>query len=265
MIKLGSVSFMNAKPLTFALEQGLVEHDFEITLKPPSELSQLLAGKDIDLGLIPVAEFLKRNIYSAVPDISISSYGKVDSVVLLTKGALTDVKKVAVDKRSQSSIALLRIILEIFNGLSPEYVPRATDDGFLKDVDSGMIIGDTGLETTYNPPADYELYDLGELWTVQTGLPFVYAVLAVNEGVWLGPNLNALYRSKEYGVGITEKIANLESRRTGIDEGVCYKYLTERIKYGLGGDEIEAIALYSEYLSRLGEAGKISRIKLYSQ
>lgn len=256
---------MNAKPLTFALERGLVEHDFEITLLPPSELSQLLLKKDIDMGLIPVAEFLKRNSYSAVPDISISSYGKVDSVVLLTKGSLTDVKKVAVDRRSQSSTALLRIILEIFHGLSPEYVPRATGGGFLKDVDAGMIIGDTGLETTYAPPAGCEVYDLGEIWTSQTGLPFVYAVFAVNEGVELGPNLEALYRSKEYGVGITGKIAKLESMRTGIDESVCYTYLTERIKYGLGGDEIEAIAMYSEYLSQLGEAEKISRIKLYSQ
>lgn len=265
MIKLGSVSFMNAKPLTFALERKIVEHDFEITLLPPSELSQLLAGRDIDVGLIPVAEFLKRNSYSAVPDISISSYGRVDSVVLLTKGPLTDVKKVAVDRRSQSSTALLRIILEIFQGLSPEYVPRATGDGFLKDVDAGMIIGDTGLETTYAPPTGCEVYDLGEIWTAQTGLPFVYAVFAVNEGVELGPNLEALYRSKEYGLGITGKIAKLESLRTGIDEDICCTYLTERIKYGLGGDEIEAIAMYSEYLSRLGEAGKISRIKLYSQ
>ncbi|KAB2834779.1 MAG: menaquinone biosynthesis protein [Candidatus Dadabacteria bacterium] len=265
MIKLGSVSFMNAKPLTFAIEQGLVEHDFEIKLTPPSELSQLLAEKDIDVGLIPVAEFLRRSSYSAVPGISISSYGNVDSVVLLTKGPLTDVKKVAVDRRSQSSTALLRIILEIFHGLSPEYTPRATGGEFLKDVDAGMIIGDTGLETTYSPPAGYEVHDLGGIWTRETGLPFVYAVFAVNNGVELGPNLEALYRSKEYGLGITRNIAKLESLRTGIDEGVCYTYMTERIKYGLGEKEIEGISKYGEYLSRLDGAGEISRIKLYSQ
>ena len=125
MIKLGSVSFMNAKPLTFALENGLVEHDFDIKLTPPSELSLLLSRKEIDLGLIPVAEFLRRKTYSAVPGISISSYGKVDSVVLLSKGALPDIKRVAVDRRSQSSTALLRIILETFHNLSPVYLPRA--------------------------------------------------------------------------------------------------------------------------------------------
>jgi len=256
---------MNAKPLTFALEQGLVEHDFELTLTPPSELSQLLAKKDIDMGLIPVAEFLKRDIYSAVPGISISSFGKVDSVVLLTRGALRDIKKVAVDRRSQSSTALLKIILEIFHGLSPEYIPRAAGGEFLEEVDAGMIIGDTGLEKTYAPPLGYYVHDLGEIWTRETGLPFVYAVFAVNDGVELGPNLEALYRSKEYGLGVTGKIARLESLRTGIDEAICYTYLTERIKYGLGEKEIEAIGRYSEYLSRLEESGKISRIKLYSR
>ncbi len=254
---------MNAKPLTFAIEQGLVEHDFEITLMPPSELSQLLQKREIDLGLIPVAEFLKRGSYSAVPGISISSFGKVDSVVLLTKGKIEDIKKVAVDRRSQSSTALLKIILEIFRGISPEYLPRATDGEFLEDVDAGLIIGDTGLEKTYAPPAGYEVHDLGEIWTRETGLPFVYAVFAVNEGVELGRNLDALYRSKEHGLGIVGKIAKLESLRTGVNEGVCRTYLTERIKYGLGEKEIEAIGKYSEYLSRLGEAEKISRIRLY--
>ncbi len=265
MIKLGSVSFMNAKPLTFALENGLVEHDFDITLTPPSDLSLMLSGKAIDLGLIPVAEFLRRNSYSAVPGISISSYGKVDSVVLLSKGAITDIKRVAVDRRSQSSTALLRIILETFYSLSPVYLPRTADGGFLEGVDAGMIIGDTGLEITHSPPGGYHVYDLGEIWTGETGLPFVYAVFAVNEGVELGRNLDALHKSKEHGLCIVDKIARTESARTGIDEGICYKYLTERIKFDLGEKEIEAIGRYSEYLSRLGEAERISRMKLYSQ
>jgi len=265
VIKLGSVCFMNAKPLTFALENGSIEHDFQITLTPPSELSVRLASKEIDVGLIPVAEFLRRNTYSAVPGISISSYGKVDSVMLLSRGKISDIKSVAVDRRSQSSTALLKIILETFHKLSPVYLPRAAEDGFLNDVDAGMIIGDTGLETACSPPEGYNVYDLGEIWTEETGLPFVYAVFAVNEGVELGRNLGALHESKDYGLGIVREIAKNEAARTGLDESVCYRYLTERIKYDLGEKELEGICRYSEYLSRLGEAERISRIKIYSE
>lgn len=265
VIKLGSVSFMNAKPLTFAIENGLVKHDFEIKLTPPSDLSAMLSRKEIDIGLIPVAEFLKRKSYTAIPDISISSYGKVDSVVLLARGRLEDIQRVAVDRRSQSSTALLKIILQIFHGLSPEYISRETGDDFLKDVDAGMIIGDTGLEITYAPPEGYRVYDLGEIWTDKTGLPFVYAVFAVNEGVALGKDTDALLQSKEYGLGITGKIAKLESERTGLDESICYKYLTERIRYDLGDKETRGIIKYSEFLSRLGESEKISHVGIYSQ
>lgn len=224
----------------------------------------MLFRKELDLGLIPVAELLKRKRYSVVPDISISSHGKVDSVILLTKGDLTDIRTVAVDRRSQSSTALLRIILEIFHGISPTYIPRDIGNDFLKDADAGMLIGDTGLANACDPPEEYRVFDLGEIWSEQTGLPFVYAVFAVNEGVALGENLKALQKSKNYGLGIVGKIARLESGPIGIDEETCFKYLTERIMYDLGEKEIEGMIKYSEYLSILGESEKISGIKMYS-
>jgi len=266
VIRLGSVSFLNAKPITHAIENGLVEHDFSIVQTPPSELSGILARNEIDLGLIPVAEFLKRGIYSAVPGISISSYGKVDSVVLLTKGKLKDARTVAVDTRSQSSTALLRVILEIFHGLRPSYTPRdATKKGFLDGVDAGMIIGDLGLEMMYAPPTGYNVYDLGEIWTAETGLPFVFAVFAVNRGVTLGRNVGALAESKAYGMAHAAEIARLESARLGMDEAMCVTYLTERIKYDLGPREEEGIVKYSELLSELGLSKKISGVEIYAE
>lgn len=256
---------MNAKPLTFAIENGLVEHDFGIVQTPPSELSGMLFNKDIDLGLIPVAEFLKRRTYRAVPDVSISSFGKVDSVVLLTKGDIGGIKSVAVDRRSQSSTALLRIILEIFHGLSPVYSAREVDDGFLSGVDGGMIIGDSGLMVKYAPPPGYRVHDLGEIWTEKTGLPFVFAVLAVNGGVGLGKNLESIRKSKEYGAENIKMIAKLESERLGINESICFTYLSGRIKYDLGEREIAGIIKYSELLSELGISEKISGIDIYTE
>lgn len=265
LTRLGSVSFLNAKPLTYPIEKGLVNHDFELVLTPPAELSVMLHRKEIDLGLIPVAEFIKRGTYCAVPDISISSVGRVDSVILLTGGTLADIKTVAVDRRSQSSTALLKIVLEIFNNVSPSYIPREPDENFLRGVDAGMIIGDTGLETAYNPPDGYGVYDLGEIWTNETGLPFVYAVFAVNEGVKLGKNLEALAKSKACGTGMIGEIAEHESKRLGLDEDICNVYLSERIKYDLGEKEIEGIIRYSELLSELGLCEKIPGVRIYNQ
>lgn len=265
LIKLGSVPFLNVRPLVSPLEEGLVEHDFEIIYTPPSILSSTLFEKKVDLGLLPVAELIKRGRYSVVPNISISSYGKVDSVILLTKSNLRELKTVAVDARSRSSTALLRIILEVFYKTSPTYIRREPDDGFLIGVDGGMLIGDTGLKLRYFPPTGYRVFDLGEIWTEEIGLPFVYAVYAVNEGVLLGRNLEALGEAKSIGLRTVKKIARAESIRLGLGEEICLRYLTERIRYDLGEREIKGIVAYSGFLSQIEEARAISDLQIYSE
>jgi chorismate dehydratase len=266
LINLGSVSFLNAKPLTYAIENDLINHEFELIQTPPSELSQKLYNKDIDVGLIPVAELLKRKDYRVVPEISISSIGKVDSVIVLAKSDLKELKTIAVDKRSQSSTALLRIVLEIFYGIKPSYVAKDVDKADMLDgVDGAMLIGDSGLRQCYSAENPYKVYDLGEIWTNETGLPFVYAVFAVNKNVILGDNLNALIESKKYGLGIVDQISEIESNKLGIDYEICLKYLSDRIKYELGDEEIKGIIKYSELLSELGQAEQISKLDIYSE
>ncbi len=264
MIKLGSVSFLNAKPLTFALENNLIENDFEIVATPPSLLSEMALRKEIDLGLIPVAELLQRKNYSLVPNISISSYGEVDSVILLLNKDMRDIKTVAVDRRSQSSTALLRIVLELFYELSsPKYLARDVTKGFLDGVDGGMIIGNEGLKKRYDSPCGYKVIDLGQAWTSNTGLPFVYAAFAVNEGVELGKNLKALQEAKEYGIDRIREIAKLESVKIGMDEETCFNYLNDRIRYDLGEKEKQGMITYSKYLEQLGTCESIDQVKTY--
>ncbi|MCI0455288.1 MAG: menaquinone biosynthesis protein [Candidatus Dadabacteria bacterium] len=265
MIKLGSVPFLNVKPLVFPLEERLIQHDFEISYASPSNLSTLLFGKGVDLGLIPVAEIVKRGNYEIVPNISISSYGKVDSVILVSKSEIKRLRTVAVDARSQSSTALLRIILEVFNKISPVYFRREANEEFLNGVDGGMLIGNTGLKLRYNPPNGYRLFDLGEIWTNETGLPFVYAVYAVNEGIKLGRNLRALEMAKSMGLKIVKRIVKIESRKIGLGEEICLRYLTERIRYDLGEKEISGILNYAKFLAEFEENGRIPELQIYSE
>ncbi|MGE5446571.1 MAG: menaquinone biosynthetic enzyme MqnA/MqnD family protein [Ignavibacteriales bacterium] len=265
MIKLGSVPFLNVKPLIFPLEERLVGHDFEVSYTPPSGLSRMLFERKVDVGLIPVAELLKRGTYSIVPNISISSYGKVDSVILVARSEIRGIKTVAVDARSQSSAALLRVILEIFNELSPNYINREPDNRFLDGVDGGMLIGNVGLKFRYSPPHGYRVFDLGEIWTSETGLPFVYAIYAVNSGVHLGENLRALDTAKSIGLKNVERIAKAESEKLGFGEEICLRYLTERIKYDLREEEIKGISAYSRFLAELGGIEKIPNLRFYSE
>lgn len=263
MIKLGAVPFLNVRPLVYALEEGLIKNDFEIVYENPSRLSSLLFEKKVDLGLIPVAELLKRDIYRIVPNVSISSNGEVASVVLLSKKSVGEIKTVAVDSRSQSSSSLLRIILERFNNINPGYVERNPDDNFLDGVDAGMYIGNAGLRMRHSPPGGYKVIDLGEVWTKETGLPFVYAVYAVGEGVNLGKNLEALEMAKVMGLKLTKRIAKIYANEINLSENICYEYLTERIHYNLGDKEIEGINAFRNLLSKIDAGIKNSGLKFY--
>jgi chorismate dehydratase len=251
------------RPLVYPLEEGLVKNDFEIVYENPSRLSTLLLEKKVDLGLIPVAELLKRDIYRIVPNLSISSRGEVASVVLLSKKSVAEIKTVAVDSRSQSSSSLLRIILEIFNNVNPDYIQRRPDGSFLDGVDAGMYIGNDGLRIRYSPPSGYKVVDLGQVWTKETGLPFVYAVYAVREEVDLGKNLEALEMAKSMGLKHIDKIAKTYSQGVNLSEDICYKYLTERIYYDLGEKEIAGITAFRDLLSKIVGNIKNSDLKFY--
>ena len=100
---------------------------------------------------------------------------------------------------------------------------------------------------------------------LKQGYPLSMRFSQVNEGVILGKNLDALIESKNYGLGILDKIAETESQKIGIEKDVCLKYLTDRIKYDLGTEEIKGIIKYSELLSELNEAEKISDLNIYSE
>lgn len=263
MLKLGDVPFINSKPLFYALEKGLVPHRFSIENHPPYILSKLLSEKKIDLGLIPVAELVRNGGYKVIPDISISSFGRVDSVLLISKKEIKDIRKVALDMRSQSSSSLIRVIFNSFYGMKPEYVIKDHKQNFFDGVDAGMIIGDAGLQYLFKNQEEYIVYDLGEIWTENTGLPFVYAVLAVNRDVDLEENAGVFAQSKEIGRKKIDEICENEYKKIGIDFEMCKKYISSRIKYDLGAPEEEGIRKFAGYLNDVGITAVFDKLEFY--
>ena len=245
---LGTVPFLNSKPLVYPLKKNLISSDIVVSYYVPSLLSDKLKSRQVDLGLIPVAELLKNPQYKVFPEISISSYGSVDSVILLSIKNICSIQSVAVDKRSRSSTALLKIILEKFHNINPRYVEKDIGDTFLDGVDAGMLIGDAGLKAKYFIPTGYRIYDLGELWTNATGLPFVYAVFAYYSDNEPGDYTGIIIESKKLGLTLIDEIAGSEYRDLGISREICFNYLANCIKYDLGEKEIEAINTFGQYL-----------------
>lgn len=266
LINLGAAPFLNMRPFVYPLEKGVVEHSFNIMYFDPFLLSENLSEGVVDVAPIPSVEFLKTDNYCILPHISISSFGKVDSVILKARKKITEIRSVSVDSRSRSSTALLRIVLELFLGLKPEYVKREPGNGFLEGVDAGMLIGNAGLRARYlSAEKSAFTYDLGELWTRETALPFVYAVMAIKKGDdATAQGCKCLVSTREQGVELIPEIVDIESRKLGLNREQCMTYLQKRIKYDLDGPKIDGLIKYRELLFELNEIEKKNEINFYT-
>ena len=122
--RLGAVSYLNTKPLV----RGLGERADLFTLRfdVPSVCATLLHEGRVDVGLVPAIEYL-RGDYTVVPGISIASDGAVASVALFSTRPIEQVKTLALDISSRTSVALTRILCARKWGIAPAFTPAEPD------------------------------------------------------------------------------------------------------------------------------------------
>jgi chorismate dehydratase len=250
-IRVGAVNYLNTKPLIEGLNSFTAHAELELEI--PSRLADRLAAGDLDVALIPVIEYFRAGSYSIVPGIAIASRGPVLSVTLFSRVPWPDIRSVALDEGSRTSSALARILLEKRYGIRPaiESLPMgvAADD---MHTDAVLLIGDRAMKACL--PGFSHAFDLGQEWFDWTGLPFVYAVWAVREGVDLRGVDQALRQARDYGLERVGPISQRESTRLGIDPGFCRRYLGNILSFDLGPRELAGLAKFYELARELGLA-----------
>jgi chorismate dehydratase len=243
----GAVNYLNTKPLIERLTE--FAPNIALSLDLPSRLADQLANDEIDVGLIPVAEFFRGRNYRFVPNIAIGSRGPVLSVTLFSKVPWEDIRSVALDEGSRTSAALTRTILEQRYNLTPRFQQLPIDAPAEDlDTDAVLLIGDRAMRACL--PGYRFAYDLGEEWTAWTGLPMVFAVWAIREGVELGETEAAFHQAKEYGLAHAGEIAQREAPALKLDPGFCRRYLSNVIRYDLGTRELAGMKKFRELVCR---------------
>lgn len=234
MFKIGSVPYLNAKPLIEGLE-GVV-------IRPPSRLGALVASGKVDVALVSSIEALRHG-WAHIPGIAVASPGETDSVRLHHKTDIGRIRRVALDRNSRTSNVLCRIILEKRYGLRPRYVTRDPSRGIsFRGVDAVLTIGDNSFYTNGVP-----FLDLGTAWKEFTGRPFVYALWAHRPGHPQAREMAAVLRkAKALGLVRVEGIARREAARLGLPTRTCLTYLTKRITYDLGPAERAGLRLFGK-------------------
>jgi cyclic dehypoxanthinyl futalosine synthase len=249
MIKLAAVSFLNARPITYALDDR-----FEVTYAEPSVCAAMLARGEADCGLIPVASYAALEGLRVVPGIAIAARGAVETVLLVGDVPWPKMKQIALDDASRTSALLLRL-LSHEQGLAPEYlkVDHSEAASAAQGERGALVIGDAAFELK----GKYRyVYDLGAEWTRRTGLPFVYAVWAGRKDALAREDVAALQRSLAQGLSVRGAIARGFAEAHGGEPARYEKYLRHHIKYTLGSDELAGL---SEYFLRAKRARLIDR------
>jgi chorismate dehydratase len=249
-VRLGAVSYLNAAPLVYGLAG---DPAFQLTADLPSRVAERLHAGTIDVGMIPSIEYA-RGDYAIVPGIAIGSRGPVRSVSLYLRGKLDQVRRVALDTSSRTSVALARILIRERLGRDPEYVDRPPNlDAMLREADAALVIGDPALYAD----TDAERLDLGEGWQILTGLPFVFAFWAGRTGVLNAGHVSRLQAALRSGLQDLPRIALSYNGHGAGHAELNESYLRSNIVYALGPEELAGL---TEFYRRAHRQGIIPRV-----
>ena len=248
MIRLGRISYVNMAPVFHRLT-----HEVEEVTGVPTELNRMLLAGGLDVAPISSIEYARNaSRLRLLPRLCVSSEGAVDSIQLVTRIPLGQVRSVAVTPESATSVVLTRVLL-----------PRAEIRPLDEEADARLLIGDAALRSAFEDPTPH--HDLGRLWLERTGLPMVFAVWAAPEPVvdGLGELQESLVASVRLARSEPERLAHEASDRYGYPAGFLARYF-EKLRYSFGPRERAGFYTFLEMARDVGELDHVPEFRFIS-
>jgi len=272
-LRISAISYLNTAPLMWDFEHGtqgsggagqwLEERHvsdigrFEISYTLPSACARALSEGTADIGIIPAAAYAQIPGLLVLPEIAIASVRAVRSILLVSRMPIEQVRTVALDTSSLTSVALTKILFEKWLGSGRTFTsmpPRI--DQMLSACDAGLLIGDPALQVDRS---QYHTLDLAEEWIRHTGKPFVFAFWAIRSAALAEADplldLSGIFQdSRDHGLrpASIDSIAREWAPRLGIAGNGIRRYLTENIHYRLDPACLEGLRLFYSYATELG-------------
>lgn len=260
-IRIGAVGYLNARPLTWALDRA--PERWHVRYDLPAVCARLLYDSEVDLGLVPSIEYLRSEDYRFVPGVGIGSRGPVASVALFTRVPVERIRHIALDTSSRTSVTLIRVLCHRRYHIAPEFVPHGPDlAAMVRDYDAGLLIGDPALEADAAALGVAKI-DLGAEWTEMTGLPFIYAAWTGRAGAIGREEVRLLQEAQTEGVASYPAIAAEYGNNNPAADARALAYLRDNMRYGLGADEEKGLQLFLDYAADLGLAPQRRHLEFF--
>jgi len=248
-------------------EQAQLATRYDIYSTLPARCADDLASGAADIGLIPVAAYATTPGLAVIPGCTIASRKHVRSILLVHKkgGSLRDVRSVAADTSSRTSVAYAKVIFRKFLAIDPAFIPHDPDaagnlDAMLHAADAAIVIGDPALLALEKRASlesrsgeHYEYCDLAEEWTSRTGLPWVSAFWGIRPeslariGLTAQQVIDDFTRSRDAGLRHINDLVAEWTGKIAVSERTIRAYLTENIHYTLDDECLAGLGLFYRY------------------
>jgi chorismate dehydratase len=238
-------------------EHGAADADFDISYTLPSQCAASLREGSADVGIIPAAAYSSIPDLAILPGVAIASRRAVRSILLVSKVPLQQIRTVALDTSSMTSVALTKVLFEKWWGGGRTFTAMPPDiEQMLKTHDAGLVIGDPALRIQRSI---YTTFDLAEEWIRLTGKPFVFAFWAVRQKALKDTphhlDLAAVFReSRDHGLlpESLDRTADEWAPRLGLSKENVKSYLTDNIHYSLDPGCLDGLQLFYQYAQECG-------------
>jgi chorismate dehydratase len=250
------------------------KHTLSFTV--PSQCAEALRSGEVDIAIIPAIEFQRIDGLVVLPSLSIASKKSVRSLLLVSKKPIHDVRRIALDRSSRSTQALVRILCAKRWHIAPEFFEADPDlPSMLRDADAALLIGDPALRLALDSeaaaksdgsgesifPAELAglpvssplfLYDMVEKWHALTGFPAVLALWAARPAAVTAAVIRDFQDSLAFGMQHLADISAEASRELNLPADKIARYLGENIDYTLDGENLRGLQRYYDLAAELG-------------
>ncbi len=238
-------------------QAAILAERYRIEWMLPSECADRLAAGSADIGLVPIATLAVNPELVILPGCTIASKDYVRSLLLVRRAGrgLNEVRTVAADTASRTTIAYSHILFQRWGNPTVQFLPMAADlDAMLDAADAAILIGDPALlalEECANRNERHEeelvYHDIAHEWRMLTGLPFVSAVWAARADALQRSGLPQqaieadFISSRDHGLANIDHLAAEWSNRLPLAEHTIRRYLQGNIHYLLDQECVEGM------------------------
>jgi chorismate dehydratase len=244
--KIVAVNYSNTFPFVYGIEHSGLMDDYRLQLLHPVGCAESFISGEADIALLPVGALSSLPEHSIITDMCIGAVQQVKSVLLVSNKPLKEIKSIALDMESATSVRLCKVLAANFWSIEPEWQSvQVKDFEDFPEMDAFVVIGDKAFALA--PHFEYS-YDLAEEWHKFTGLPFVFAV-------WVShPKVSEVFIHKlndalHYGVKhIPDVVKHFQSQFRGSFD--LEDYLTKSIDYRFDDLKKESLEKFLRYVAK---------------